>query len=572
MDFAASKNCINELLSRNCSYVIPKNQRKYVWDETEWAELFEDIFLIEQKNDYAHFIGSFVFAKTNANHTYEIIDGQQRLITISILFCCMSDILNEISEKKVSMSFLDSFVLGTNNGDDFYKITRDDESFSLIYLIDEIKKGIIMNFDEIESLFNDNFSKKDKYNRKIFNCYNYFKRRIKDYIANKNFKEELLAMKEKLISCQCIEITVGTDFEGFRVFETLNARGIPLEQHEIIKNYFYSYSRTKEKIKKLDSKWKEIVENTITEKSDYLSAFITHYCTHKYGKIKKSEEFRTIRDNTNKKEIDNLLNSIWKCSAYYSYIIDPEKYKIYANYSSEVFISLKFFHSMQIRQVRPVILSLFEAFKDKQIINEGDFIASLKWLESFYFAYVVLLKENTNKIDNTIASISKKICDRGCFFNALELIKSELKKYVSEEEKIKYEFKFIGCSNKNKKYKNSSNKRIANYVLEKIEKSLDEYGEINEVKISTIEHIYNDNENEDFSSYIGNLLPLSKRINNNASNKNFSGKINYYKQSNFLMTKEFVRNYMNQTSWGKEEIEKRSSYLAEYCFANIWKI
>lgn len=47
MDFSASQKCINELLSKNCSYSIPKNQRKYVWDEVEWDELFEDIFLIE---------------------------------------------------------------------------------------------------------------------------------------------------------------------------------------------------------------------------------------------------------------------------------------------------------------------------------------------------------------------------------------------------------------------------------------------------------------------------------------------------------------------------------------------
>ena len=58
MSFKASQKNINSILSGNFEYIIPRNQRKYIWGTNEWDELFEDVFEIEQSQDYCHFIGS----------------------------------------------------------------------------------------------------------------------------------------------------------------------------------------------------------------------------------------------------------------------------------------------------------------------------------------------------------------------------------------------------------------------------------------------------------------------------------------------------------------------------------
>ncbi|WP_373437693.1 DUF262 domain-containing protein [Metamycoplasma equirhinis] len=100
MSFSASQKNINEILSRNTIYIIPKNQRKYVWGESEWNELFEDLFLIDQSENYNHFLGSIVLAKENANNIYSIIDGQQRFTTISILILSVINQLYKINEEK----------------------------------------------------------------------------------------------------------------------------------------------------------------------------------------------------------------------------------------------------------------------------------------------------------------------------------------------------------------------------------------------------------------------------------------------------------------------------------------
>ena len=81
---------------------------------------------------------------------------------------------------------------------------------------------------------------------------------------------------------QTIEIIVDSEVDGYRTFETLNARGIPLEQHELIKNFIYSYLRTKTGREKVATTW---------------------------SKIKRNTEFQVIRSNTNKKDVELLLNS-----------------------------------------------------------------------------------------------------------------------------------------------------------------------------------------------------------------------------------------------------------------------
>lgn len=93
-------------------------------------------------------------------------------------------------------------------------------------------------------------SKIDRYNEKLLDCFLWFNNKVESIIDSKEKKKEfIVSLKDKLINSEIIEIIVEKDVDGYRVFETLNARGIPLEQHELIKNYLYSYLRKKLKHK-----------------------------------------------------------------------------------------------------------------------------------------------------------------------------------------------------------------------------------------------------------------------------------------------------------------------------------
>jgi len=566
MSFSASQKNINEVLSRNTIYIIPKNQRKYVRGETEWNELFEDLFLIDQSQNYNHFLGSIVLAKEKLSNQYSIIDGQQRFTTISILILSIINQLYKISEEKVANSYKNTFLKCNNDGDECYKIERKDGSFYLINLIEDLNG--YKNNEEVKKFYEDIYGKNDKYNEKLLDCFLWFNNKVESIIDSKEKKKEfIVSLKDKLINSEIIEIIVEKDVDGYRVFETLNARGIPLEQHELIKNYLYSYLRKKAQAQKLDNLWAKIINNVTFNDTDYFSAFISHYCTHIYGKTKKNDEFKTIRANTLKSKAEELLISLNKNSLYYSFILEPSKLKGTEFYDEKIVLSLKYFKDLNIRQVRPLLLSLFEKY-DEKIIDMDEFQECVELVEIFYFLYSTVLKNTTNIIDNTIIDLSKSIhASRETKYR--ELIKNKLKKFISEKNKIKENFKYLGFSNKNKKFKNSSNKRTVNYIFTKFEHYYDENNEM-EPKITSIEHIMGDSEDNDRACYIGNLLPLSSRLNNKILSKPYKDKIQYYKKSKLLSVIEFLKLNETKEDWLENDIEVRGMKLAEIAFSKIW--
>ena len=566
MSFSASQKNINEILSRNTVYIIPKNQRKYVWTENEWNELYEDVFLIDQSQNYNHFLGSVVFAKESTSNQYSIIDGQQRLTTLCLLILAISNHLYKLGNEKTPKSFINTFLKGNNNGDEYYKIERKDGPFFLTSLIDDLSQ--FKEIDTIKSSFDSFFGATDRYNSKLLECFIHFYTKIDNDLNNSQKKNDrLIELKDRIINCEVIEIIVEKDVDGYRVFETLNARGIPLEQHELIKNYLYSYLRTKPKVQKLDNSWAKILENVTSKDIDFFSLFISHYCTHIYGKTKKNEEFKAIRENTPKSNVEGLLTSLVKNSQYYSFFLDPHSLKDTIFYDDKIELSLKYFKDLNIRQVRPLLLSLFEKYEDNNI-DLKELVKCVTALETFYFIYSTVLKNTTNIIDNSIVSLSKKIhtSSNTSFYST---IKDELQKYITEGDKARENFRCLGFSNKNKKFKNSSNKRTMNYIFYKFEKYYDSNDELTP-KISSIEHVMCDSEDNDICCYIGNLIPLSSKLNNKIANNPFSQKLLRYKTSKLLTVVEFVNEYNAYADWTEEDIKKRGEKLSEIAFDKIW--
>lgn len=566
MSFSANLKDINEIMSRNVLYNIPKNQRKYVWTDNEWTELFEDLFLIKQDPTYSHFLGSIVLSKIKSKKHYLIIDGQQRIVTLSILFASIINQLYKISEDKLAKSYLDEYLLCNIDGEEQNKIVRDDACFYLSDILENLDKFI--SREKAEELFNNNYGKEDKYNEKLLNCFIFMNDTIERNLKKRDIKGQLINLENRLINSEVIEIIVEEAIDGYHVFETLNARGVPLEQHELIKNFLYSYMRSKTKQQKLDKKWAEIINNVTLDDTDYFSTFISHYCTHIFGKIKKDQEYRIIRQETDKREIENLLNSIYENSKYYSFILEPNKILKSKEYDKELYTSLQFFKRLNIRQVRPLLLSLFEKEHDEQI-SKDEFNKCVSFLENFYFIYSIVLKNTSNMIDAKIVKLSVDIHNNK-LTDCYNIIKENLFVYIDNKADIIDGFKKIGYSNKNKKFKSSANKRTVEYIFRKIENYLDVNKEATS-NIQSIEHILSDDENNDTRCLLGNLLPLALKTNGKIKNKDFVTKIEFYKTSRLLIVLNFVKCYSQKTIWTDEDILKRNSVIAKIAFDKIWK-
>ena len=116
MAFTSEQKRVSTKLLTDLVYRIPRNQRKYIWNEKNWKELLEDISFFDSKTDFQHFIGSVVLFE-NGEHEglqyYDIIDGQQRIITILLLIATISQIYKESGDKD-SFQGLMRFLVSTN--------------------------------------------------------------------------------------------------------------------------------------------------------------------------------------------------------------------------------------------------------------------------------------------------------------------------------------------------------------------------------------------------------------------------------------------------------------------------
>lgn len=573
MKLTAVSKTVNEILSRNSFYDIPRNQRKYVWEKEQLSQLYEDIFINE--DGVNHFMGCIVLEENNIDNGdyYNIIDGQQRLTTFSLLLLSISKIMFECNDDKKAMSNK-KYIVGDIDGEEINKVRIEDSYLSII--ID----GVFLKLDNdgIKEKIKYSGLKNDKYNKKVLDAYLFFYNRLMQDLENlslTNKMKKLLELKNKVLSVNVVEIIAPYDDNatvGYRIFEVLNARGIPLEQHELIKNYIFKYKKKKKNSKNDSAKkqWENIVNNLVNEYNDNMSNFFSHYIIHKYGiKSSKKGEFEAIKENCHKEEVDSLLLDLVKKSNYYSVICDPSKDSTLPFLSKNVINALKFFKDMNIRQIRPVLLSLFNCV-DSGLISQTVLDDFIKYLESFYFIYVVLAKNKTNNLENIICNYAYKLENE---FNSkvIEEFMNSLSKYKISYESFENYFCDIGYSKKNAKFKNSSNKKVVFYILKKIEIYYNTENDYDLNKFS-IEHIKCDDEETDEIAKIGNLLPLSEKRNNKISNATFDTKVEQYKKSNLLTVKKFLTNYSTKKVWDESDIINRTKKIANMCYKNVWSL
>lgn len=574
MKLAAESKTINELLSRNIFYEVPRNQRKFVWEEEQLTQLYEDVF--ENNDGEYHFMGCLVLeqsSKSNEDY-YKIIDGQQRLTTFNILLLVITKIFYELDDVKKANSNI-KFIIGDIDGEEQNKIVVDDS-----YITDMISS----TFDNItvEKMIEKlkyNGITCDKYNKKVLSSFMFYYKKITSNIEKFSKTEKIKKVadfKNKLLSVNIIEIKVPYDDNGtmgYKIFEVLNARGIPLEQHELIKNYIFKYIKTKKgkKVDKAKKQWDSIVNNLVKDSTDNMNNFFSHYVIHKYGikPTNKKGEFDLIKNKCEKKEINELLEDLVKKSKYYSIICNPEELEKVSFFDPKIFISLEFFKDMNIRQIRPLLMSLFNCF-EKGFISSQVLIDMISYLESFYFMYVIVCKNKTNYLEATVNSFAFKI-ENEFSSETLEKMLESFKKFKVSYDNYLSNFNDIGYSSKNKKYKNSANKKTVYYIMKKIEDYYDEDEEQTLEKFS-IEHIMCDSEVENMTSMLGNLLPLSGKRNNKLSDSNFSIKYKTYCKSNIITVKKFITNYHDIEVWDENCIKERTKKIAELGFNNIWKI
>ena len=385
----------------------------------------------------------------------------------------------------------------------------------------------------------------------IINAFIFFTDRLDSLTDDK-----LLATRDALINIGYVNIISSTEEDSYTIFEILNARGLDLEDHELLKNYIMRYLQPVERRDDAKRIWEEI-ENHLDSQ---INTFLRHYAIHKYNydRDKKStiSVYKTIQNISRGRNVDRLLDDINTKSQYYKLFLNPSEC---TGFEGKVF---SFFKSKRIVIFRPFLLTLKHLVSLERITAEK-YTELLKFLYEFYICYNIIGQENSNMLSGSIYKYAYELEKEYSETKIDEFIDSMRKKLPSLELFIN-SFRNLGFSHHWPIYKDSKNKERCQLVLNLIE----EYVSGREINIDvTIEHILPDSERIE-NAQIGNLFFLEEDLNHKCDNKSLEEKFDIYNESSLMCPKGFASRYR-----GKEfDPSSRTDFLAKLIYNNVLNI
>lgn len=550
-----SSQTYRQLMGNGLKYVIPKFQRDYSWESEHWDDLWQDIQLVLEKEENEHYMGYLVL-QTVDNKNFIIIDGQQRLTTLTILILAILKRLNDFIDNEIEVennqkridSYRNSYI-GTLNtitliSDNKLKLNRNSDDYYRNYMV--LLKDL--------PLRNTNTSEKN-----MRSCFEWFYRKFKkDYNTGEEIANFLETIVDKLFFTV---ITVTDQINAFKVFETLNARGVQLSSSDLLKNYLFSVIDESEphhtEIEELEKLWSRIIGKLGNKKfEDYLR----YYWNSKNKTVRKNQLFKVIKNNIQtKQETFELIRDLEDSSDIYIAIQDPES-EIW-NDKPDIKKGLKELKLFQIKQTNSLLMS---AYKNLDI---NSFSKLVKTCSVISFRYNIIGGLNPNEQEDVYNKIANSIHEnKSVNLNDFQQV------YVPDGN---FEDDF-----KTKQFRRTSkNHKIVKYLYSKIEKHSFR-NEINsESDNFTIEHILPESADENWGTFnseqinrsiyrLGNLALLESKLNREAGTKLYTEKKELLKESNIRSTAIIPLEYKD---WSEDKISARQSELAKIA-KTIWRI
>ncbi len=538
--------------SQEKQFVIPIYQRVYSWEKEQCEQLWDDIIKTGGNDQIeGHFIGSIVFVHdgiyTTSHNELLIIDGQQRLTTITLLFIALRDHLNDEDE------FLEKF--SHQKIQNRYLINSDekgDKKFRLI--LSESDR------DTLLSLIDKNRRKPSEPSLKIMENFKLFEEWIR---KNTDKLETIFKGLDKLMVVE-ISLERGKDNPQL-IFESMNSTGKDLTQTDLIRNYILM-GLDPEKQKIFYEKYWRAMEEGFKQNETLFNQFVRHYLTIKTRKIpnisKVYEAFKRYQQERGI-EIEALLLDLQKYCGYFFQIVFKKEADKEAD--KDLNKALGFLVDLEMDVIYPLLLELYSDYKEG-VLSKQDFTPIIYLIES-YICRRAVCGLGTNSLNKVFPSFTKKI-------NKAQYLESIKARFLSlETTKGKFpkdsDFKnlFITIDFYNLKEKK--------YFFERLE-NFDTKEPVN-TQECTIEHIMPKKLDEEWERDLGeNFQAIHDTIGNltltgyniEYSNRSFQEKRNMEKGFKDSPLK-INQSLKDLESFGEKQIEERANKLANWAL-KIW--
>jgi len=544
----------NELIGGSNKYIVPRFQRDYAWDIDQWEDLWSDVTALDDEG--FHYMG-YIVLQQKEQYQHEVIDGQQRLVTLSIIILAAMKAIKNLIEKGEEVE------ANTERLNEITKTFVGNKNFVSLKVISKLdlnrnnKKYFQKICSDLEAHNSRGITSTNKLLRK---CFEFFNKKtfgnsgaeIAQFIAD--FSSSMVFTK----------IIVQDDLNAYKVFETLNARGVQLSTPDLLKNYLFSIVTKDEEIgdeelNDLDEQWSEIIEQLgESNVSDYI-----RYHHNSYRKmVTKNNLFSSMRKAiTTPKEAYSYLKSLINSAPIYASLINPNdawwadqdvKYK-------EAMHFLAGIRLFNIKQPLTILLAAFNKFTPEE------FVRLARSLYVLSIRYNVICHLSPSEQESAYNQIAIKVSNQEYKRSSHVKNGEEFKRLYPDDNAFFNSFEFHRMPSR------QTAKKIR-FILAEIEQYL---GNPCDYEKTTLEHVCPFNPEKDWCDYfgegvndvkdrLGNMILLDK---DNLKRSSFDVKKKEYTQTKYKLASK-ITEYEN---WSLEKVNDFQKWMSEQA-VKAWKV
>ena len=450
------------LLDGKKQFIIPIYQRTYSWTEKQCRQLWEDIVRTAKDDKIpAHFIGSVVYIKKSAYDTpmtsipqHLVIDGQQRLTTLSLLLIALRDALKKSSgSSTVSAAQIEDYLTNTHGKD-------------------ELHYKLILTQSDKDTLINlvDGKAPPPTVSPRVAENYRFFQ----DQIASSGIALGVLYLGvQKLM---LVDISLDRDRDNPQlIFESLNSTGLDLSQADLIRNYILMGQDPKEQTDLYNDYWFPMESRFgHAEYAAQFDRFMRDYLTVKMGRIPNMDqvyaEFKVYTQSNPGLSVSDVVADVFRFSGFFVNLAfgrDQDK---------DLHAAIEDINTLKVDVAYPFLLEAYDDY-DKKVISQADLLKVLRLVESYVFRRAICAIP-TNSLNKTFAGLRAEV-DPTDYVESLEaalLLKDSYRRFPRDDE---FKAQLV--------IRDLYNTRTRNYLLGKLENF--GHKEKAQVENYTIEHI-----------------------------------------------------------------------------------
>lgn len=551
-----------ELIGNGKIYRVPPYQRDYSWREEHWEDLWNDIIEMHGQTAARHYMGALVIEGLN-DREFQIIDGQQRLATLSLLALAVISRLKDLIDSGIDPENNSERARGLRQRFVGEKDPASLQESSKLFLNETDDPFYQDYLVQLREPINPRGLPKS--NKLLWGCLGYFKKRLADVAVLQKDGAALAALLNETIARQLMFILISVDDElnAYTVFETLNARGLELSSTDLLKNYLFSCVKVKADLEALQRRWRQLIA---TVQQERFPEFLRYHLLCKYRKVRSQRLFKMIRESVREPTaVFSLLEALEQRAELFSALSDPyHEYWIERRPCQPHIKELQLFN---VRQMTPLLFAAWETFDDAQ------FARILRTVSVISFRYTVVSGLNTNELEPIYHDAARAILD-GRASNPAQVFQYLQPVYVGDEQ-FEQRFALLEAGT------SRGRKKLAKYILANLESDRSDHHFDPETDPATIEHILPENPCMEWADgypedrwpddiyRLGNLTLLEASANRRVGNSKYSEKLIAYSESIYPLTRDIAE--LAPEEWTHALLETRQRQMARRA-AHVWRL